>query len=111
MENFDWSILSNLLFYLAVGYFVGKVIAGYLEAKNKKLEKDIQVLKDRIESRIISVTIEQHGDMFYLFDKKNDSFVAQGRTLEEVNKHVDQRFKGTKIIFANNEELSQVVSK
>lgn len=103
MENFDW---ISFLFYSAIGWVIAKIIAIYLDAKNQQLAKDIQVLRDRIDSRIIDVKIEQHGEMFYLFDKKSDSFVAQGRNLEEVNQHVNQRFKGSKVIFANSEELS-----
>lgn len=103
MENFDW---GSFFFYAAMGWISMKILNIYLTAKNKELESQIQVLKDRIENRVISVKVEKHGDMFYLFDKKNDSFVAQGRTLEEVAKHVDERFKGTKVVFANTDDLA-----
>lgn len=103
MENFDW---ISFFFYSAIGWIVAKIIAIYLDAKNQQLAKDIQVLRDRIDSRIIDVKIEQHGEMFYLFDKRNDSFVAQGKTLAEVTQHVDDRFKGSKVILANTEDLT-----
>jgi len=104
MENFDW---ISFFFYSAIGWIVAKIIAIYLDAKNKQLEKDIQFLKDRIESRVVDAKVEQHGDMFYLFDKVNDSFIAQGRNSDEVAKHVEERFKGRKVIFVNREELAQ----
>lgn len=103
MENFDW---ASFLFYSAIGWVIAKIISVYLEVKNRQLEQDIQFLKDRIENRVIDVKVEQHGEMFYLFDKRNDTFVAQGRNLKEVSQHVDERFKGRKVILANTEELT-----
>jgi hypothetical protein len=104
MENFDW---VSFFFYAAIGWVVMRILNIYLTAKNEALQKEINVLNEKIQSRFISVKVEKHGDMFYLFDKNNDTFVAQGRNLEEVGRHVDERFKGTKVVFGNNDELTQ----
>lgn len=103
MENFDW---GTFFFYAAMGWVALKIFDIYLGVKNKQLEREIKSLQERIENRVINVKVEKHGDMFYLFDKRTDSFVAQGRTMEEVTQHVDSRFKGAKVVLANQEELS-----
>jgi hypothetical protein len=103
MENFDW---IGFTFYFLIGWAISKAIAVYLESRNRQLETQIQDLQNRIDNRIINVKIEKHGEIFYLFDKKNDTFVAQGINMEELQKHVDARFKNKKVVIANQEEMA-----
>jgi hypothetical protein len=104
MENFDW---GTFFFYAALGWIGAKILSIYLTAKNKELEKQISDLQQRIEERVINVKVEKHGDMFYLFDKKNDTFIAQGTNMDELRQHVDARFKNSKVVIANNDDLAQ----
>lgn len=103
MENFDW---VSFTFYFLIGWAISKAIAVYLDSKNKELEQRILDLQSRIEETVIDVKIEKHGEVFYLFDKKNDFFIAQGTNMEELKQHVDARFKNKKVVIANNEEMA-----
>lgn len=103
MENFDW---ISFTFYFLIGWAISKAIAVYLDSKNKELEHQIRDLQSRIAARVIDVKIEKHGDMFYLFDKQNDTFIAQGANMEELQEHVSARFKNTKVVIANDDELA-----
>jgi hypothetical protein len=101
MENFDW---WSFIGYFLLGWVVMKIAQIYLEVKNRALAEEIDQLQQRIENRFIQVDIEKHGDVFYLFEKKTGSFVAQGTNMEQLKAHCDARFKN-KVIFANDDEL------
>ena len=47
-----------------------------------------------VESKIIECTVEKHGDQLYLFNKKTDSFVIQGKTLKEIEEKCKKDFPG-----------------
>jgi uncharacterized protein YpmB len=50
--------------------------------------------KSALENKIIECTIEKNGDQLYLFDKKTDSFVIQGKDLEEIEEKCKKHFPG-----------------
>ena len=50
--------------------------------------------KSTLENKIIECTIEKNGDQLYLFDKKTDSFVIQGKDLEEIREKCETHFPG-----------------
>jgi hypothetical protein len=64
----------------------------------------IDYRKKLAKEMIITVNIEKHGDIFYLFDKDTDVFIAQGRDLNELKEVCDNKFK-RKIMVANDSDL------
>lgn len=53
------------------------------------LEKELGILKDQEEStgqaeKVHKLSVEQHGELLYLFDKESDNFICQGSSVQEL---------------------------
>jgi calcineurin-like phosphoesterase len=97
-------IIWGFIVGFAVTWLVLKLIAGYLRAKNEILKKELDELNKSIKEKFIHVNIEKHGNLFYLFEKDTDRFIAQGANMDELKSHCDARFKRS-VIFANDDDL------
>ena len=64
-------------------------------------EKVQEETKDKIY-----VTIEKHNDVIYVYDKINSTFMAQGKSKEEVEDVLSKRYPGKKFA-ASEEELAK----
>lgn len=95
--------------YLLLIVFALGFVAGYYQAFSsmvKRIQEDpdefIGVLKKiKTEQESLEITgnnqacelrVEQHEQMFYLFKKENNEFVAQGKSLELAIKAAQARF-------------------
>jgi hypothetical protein len=55
----------------------------------KQLEDSIEQsekLAQNIEARV-----EEHAGVFYVYNAQDESFIAQGRTVEELREHINRR--------------------
>ena len=104
MENFDIGtfLLTAFLFWILL-----KILQGYLERRNHEMEQALNDLKDKIKKTIVVVNIEKHGDMYYAFERETDSFVAQGRSAEEIREAMKKRFP-EKTFMANEQHLKEL---
>lgn len=81
-----------LIIVFCAGYFVGKMKAYITFAREMKdaakslgidLEKEL-VNAETPKKLVYKLAVEQHGEMLYLFDKEEDSFICQGKTVQEL---------------------------
>jgi frataxin-like iron-binding protein CyaY len=93
----------------AAGFLVGwnerekwasKKVDALLDMFNKEVEKQVE------ESRI-DIKIEKHNDVYYVFNKHTDDFMAQASTRKELEDALAARFSG-KRFFADAENLKEV---
>jgi hypothetical protein len=84
--------IISVLFWTFVIWFVLKFIALYLKSRNDLLREDLDAVSKKIKETIIDVNIEKHGDIFYVFEKETDNFVAQGKTITELKEVMQKRF-------------------
>ena len=101
MEQINW---TTVIIGFAVGWVITKFIQGYMEAKNQMLEAEIEALTKKVKQLVVRVNVEKHGDMFYLFEKETDQFVAQGRDLDEIKQILQTRFP-QKTFFADDDAV------
>ena len=99
--------IGEVFLWLVLFWLVLKLIETYLKAKNEALNKELEALKDKIQHKFIHVNIEKHGDVFYLFNKDTDEFVAQGATMEEIKLRCEQRYKNL-IVVCDNDVLENI---
>lgn len=104
MEDFNW---FGFIVWTFCVWMVLRIVRGYLEAKNAQLEKDLNELKTKIKEKIIKVNIEKHGEVFYLFEKETDRFIAQGKDADEIKNVLQNRYPD-KTVFADKEHLETV---
>lgn len=98
LNEFTSFFVQMIVFYF-IGQFIIMFIQGWLEAKNAELEAVVK----HIDQLIREVKVEQHGDVIYWFDAENNSFIAQGRTQEEIATTLQKRFP--KNVFMHKQEL------
>lgn len=101
MEDFNW---SAFILGFIITWAILKLFQKYLQAKNEILVEELEQLQKRVKDKFIQVNIEKHGDVYYLFEKDTDRFIAQGTNMDELKAHCDARFKN-KVVFANDDEL------
>ena len=87
MDNFISVLVWMLVIWLALNF-----IRLYLQAKNDILREELEVVSKKIKETIITVSIEKHGDIFYLFEKETNNFIAQGQTMAEIKEVMQKRF-------------------
>ena len=98
--------IIDILFWSIVIWLVMKVMQVYLIAKNEVLGKQIEDMTKQIKEQIIHVDIEKHGEVFYLFEKDTNRFIAQGTNFDELKEHCVTRLKNKSII-ANEDQMEQ----
>jgi frataxin-like iron-binding protein CyaY len=98
-----------VLLVFAVGFLVGwnerekwasKKVDALLTMFNEEVEKQVE------ESRI-DIKIEKHNDVYYVYNKHTDDFMAQASTRKELEDALAARFSG-KRFFADAENLKEV---
>lgn len=105
MNMIDFIIDS--IFWMVVIWLAMKVFETYLAAKNEVLEEQIKDLTQKVKDSIIHVNIEKHGEVFYLFEKDTNRFIAQGSNFEEIKEHCQTRFKNKSVI-ADESQMEQL---
>ena len=75
IEVLFWAVVFWLAFRI-----LGAMISQHLENKLKELDAEIAAIKKTYKR----VKIEEHHDMFYLFNADTDEFIGQGRTAQEI---------------------------
>jgi hypothetical protein len=95
------------LAWLAAIWFILKLVNLYMMIKNQMLEEQLAKLAEQLKNKTIQVNIEKHGDMFYLFDRDTDVFIAQGTDLNQIEVQCALNFKGRSIV-ATEEQVEQL---
>lgn len=94
MSNF----VVDTIFWFVVFWLVIKLWEKYLTAKNESFKEQIRDMQAEIKDTVILVNIEKHDDIFYLYEKDTQEFIAQGSNFNEVKKNCETRFKGKSVI-------------
>lgn len=75
--------------------------------KFNKMLKQAEVKETQSEK--ISVKIEKHNDMFYVFNLDTDEFLTQGKNKEEIQANLKRRFGNVNMAFhATAENIKEI---
>lgn len=93
----------------ALGFFFGwefreRAARKYVE---KFIEENLDDLEREAEEHSVNIIIEKHGEMYYVFQKEDSSFIAQGKDRPELEKALAKVHPG-KRFFASPENLKEV---
>ena len=99
-------IVEAFLWFVVI-WLVLKMVELYLVAKNEALVKQVEEITKQIKEQVIHVNIEKHGNMFYLYEKDTDRFIAQGTSFDEVKENCEARFKGRSVV-GNEDQMNQL---
>ena len=67
-------------------------------AKNESLVEQIRDMQAQMKNSFILVDTEKHDNVFYLYEKDTQEFIAQGSNFDEVKKNCEARFKGRSVV-------------
>jgi len=96
-----------LLVVFAIGFYVGESVFAYRirhliykEAKAQGIHID---LDDEHKPNVVKLFVERTNDMMYLYEYEKNTFVCQGKTLNELAT-LAQKYKNIKYAVVLNDE-------
>ena len=88
-----------------------KIVVWHTLREMRRAGIDIEELFDKPEpevNRDIACRLEQHDDIWFLYNVDNNEFVAQGRTRQELDAAVAQRFPDRRVVVKGVDENVRV---
>jgi len=89
-------MLNDLLVNLFQGFLLYFMIKWlFLIVENQIISKKArdQEFMEKVSELIHKVKVEKYGDQYYWFDKDSDSFIAQGKDLNEIINKLKSSYK------------------
>lgn len=80
--------LFDILLLMALMYGFGQLFRRHAEQKWQQEIDNLQSDIEKIQKIYKKVTIEQHGDMLYVWEHGTDKFLFQGRTSQDFQDRV-----------------------
>ena len=87
-----------------VGYMVLRILVHVALAR---AEKELRLLAQAVEiyqASTISARVEQIDGVFYVYDTRDGSFLAQGETVTELRSRIEARVKHARVLVTEGEE-------
>lgn len=96
MISFD---IGAFLIGLGIGILIAMklvqmIARGMIKKLTEGLDQEVNLAPEMVQGKkVVDAVITKEQDTFYLWQKDNDMFLAQGKTLEELHKVLTARFK------------------
>ena len=87
-----------------IGYVVLRIL---LFIAVSRAERELALLARAVEiyeAATISARVEQIDGVFYVYDTRNDSFLAQGHSVDELRDRIRSRVKHARVLVTEGEE-------
>jgi hypothetical protein len=95
--------LVGILGGLIIGWYARE---WYAMRKIKKLMNNFgDDMLDELKKKIIDITIEKSGDVFFVYRKDDGTFLAQGTDIEKLSDILMEKFPG-KLFNCSSEDLA-----
>ena len=108
-------MIGMLVAWLTVWFMLKTVITRVNDEMSRMLDKVVDEVNDSIDKEpreLIMARVELHDDTFYVYNKEDNQFMAQGKTLAEVKEHMFKRYSKDKYnVIADPEENVEVLKK
>lgn len=73
----------------------------------KRYQKLLEEVAKQAETATIEIEIQRAGEMFFVYDKKTNEFLAQGKDHKEISEVLAKRFPG-KMFTADRQNLKDI---
>ena len=87
-----------------VGYMVFRIM---IHIAVSRAERELGLLARAVEiyeASTIPARVEQIDGVFYVYDTRDDSFLAQGQTVTELRSRIESRVKHARVMVTEGEE-------
>ena len=100
--------MIEFLLGAAAGAIIGYVVLRVLiHIALSRAEKELGLLARAVEiyeASTIPARVEQINGVFYVYDTRDDSFLAQGQTVTELRARIESRVKHARVLVTEGEE-------
>ena len=89
---------------MIVGYVVFRIM---IHIAVSRAERELGLLARAVEiyeASTIPARVEQIDGVFYVYDTRDDSFLAQGHTVTELRDRIESRVKHARVLVTEGEE-------
>ena len=106
-------VIGMVVAWATVWFMLKTVITKVNDEMGKMLDKvTAEVEKESDPRELIMARVELHDDTFYVYNKENNEFMAQGKNLSEVKEHMFKRYSKDKYnVIADPDENVDVLKK
>jgi vancomycin resistance protein YoaR len=95
-------MMENFIIGAVAGVIVTAVVLRVaLHLAVRRAEKTLEALEQAIENlqaNMIPARVEQHDGMFYVYNARDNSFIAQGTSLAELRSRIEGRMKDAHVV-------------
>lgn len=95
MGNFLSGIMVGICALWVVQYILARI---YLHMTDRQIAELEKVIAEQKKNQQVNARVEKIGDDFYIYNIKTGEFIAQGRTLDEINTVIRQRWPDRMIL-------------
>ena len=96
-------LIVGMVFGMIAGIIIFRMfILMSLQRAHGDLSNLMHVI-EQLEKTMISVRVEQHDGIFYAYNVRDDSFVAQGSSIKELKEAIDGRWKDMQVFVSEGD--------
>lgn len=89
--------IVGLVFGIVLALVVGRLVLSYaVRRAEHNLEAIVKALEE-VSANNILARVEEEAGMFYVYNTKDGTFLAQGRTATELREHLESRWPNATI--------------
>lgn len=86
-------IVFGMILALAAVYFYFRMV---MNRAAENLDNLMQVI-ERLQESIIHARVEEQDGVFYIYNTRDSSFLAQGTTVTEIRQRIEQRWQDVSV--------------
>jgi hypothetical protein len=96
---------EDILLASMIGFAFGVMVFYYLlKILLRRMNSRLEEMLAHIEQSQIEVRLELDRDLFYMYNKETNEFMAQGCTLAELRDIVQKRWPNKSVVFSASED-------
>lgn len=99
------------LLLVAIGFVVGWFLREWYAMRkiDKLIDNMNDNLLDELKKKVVDITIEKSGDLFFVYKKDDGTFLAQGHDIDKLSDILTEKFPG-KLFNCSPEDLATLES-
>jgi hypothetical protein len=94
MFDFIMGLALGILFVaIVLAWMISRAVSDF----DDRMEEFVAALEKQIQENVISARVEEHDGMFYIYNVRDDSFLGQGRCIQELTSRVEERMRDVRV--------------
>ena len=100
--------MIELFFGLVCGMIIGALIFRMMLHRAAQQASDeltnLLTVLENLQETMIPARVEEHEGVFYVYNTRDNSFLAQGTTVQELRDAIDQRWKNVQVFVSEGDQ-------